>query len=58
VKVADSYDNLLDLKFATVPTKALAKAEKALALLAHGDEPPLAAARAALADLIDELRRT
>ena len=51
-KMADGYDNLLDSQYAKVPVKALEKAGKAIALLSHGDEPPLVHGRAALASLI------
>lgn len=51
LKLADGYDNLLDSGNAKIPTKALLKAEKGLKLLAHGDEPALAAARTALTSL-------
>ena len=71
VKLADSYDNLLDSMNAKVPVKALKKAEKALALLSlgedssiaqarahlgHGGQSPLTHARAALAALIAKIK--
>ena len=55
IKLADAYDNLLDSQTSTVPTKAIEKAEHALAL-AQTDEPELARARAALSDLIQSTR--
>ena len=55
-KLADGFDNLLDSAYAKIPTKALAKAEKALALLAHGDERPIVAGRTALASLVAETK--
>ncbi len=55
-KMADGYDNLLDSAYAKIPTTALAKAEKAIAVLAYGDEPPIAAGRAALAKLVAETK--
>ena len=55
-KLADGYDNLLDSAYAKIPTKALAKAEKALALLAHGNEAPIVAGRTALAALVVETK--
>jgi HD domain len=56
IKLADGYDNLLDSKYAKVPVTALAKAEKGLALLAFGDEPPLVRARSELTILIEEVK--
>jgi guanosine-3',5'-bis(diphosphate) 3'-pyrophosphohydrolase len=56
VKMADGYDNLLDSAHAKIPVDALFKAEKALDLLAHGDEAPLVAGRIALTALVAELK--
>jgi guanosine-3',5'-bis(diphosphate) 3'-pyrophosphohydrolase len=53
-KMADGYDNLLDSAYAIIPTQALFKAEKALVLLAHGNEQPIIAARTALMALVAE----
>ena len=55
-KMADGYDNLLDSAHAKIPTDALFKAEKALALLAYGDEAPLVAGRIALTALVAETK--
>jgi guanosine-3',5'-bis(diphosphate) 3'-pyrophosphohydrolase len=51
IKLADSYDNLLDSGTAIVRTKSIAKARKVLAI-AGDDRPELARARTALERLI------
>lgn len=48
VKLADGYDNVTE-----VGAEKLPNARKTLALLGHGDEPPMKRAREALAELIE-----
>lgn len=56
LKLADGYDNLLDSSNSKIPTKALKKAEKGLQLLAHGDQPALVTAKAALSALVEQVK--
>lgn len=58
VKLADVYDNGLDLPRAGMRRKCIQRCERALKLCEHDEQPAFAAARTAVQELLTSLRST